>query len=90
VVQFEIGNRTLGLKLPGIRSKLPYATRQYGLRKLVEHIWMLIGMARSCQTMRELRDRMAMQFGREPFLLNMYIPAQPKQLPPGNPPPEIT
>jgi hypothetical protein len=58
-----------------------WLTSQYGLRKLVEHIWMLIGMARSCQTMRELRDRMAMQFGREPFLLNMYIPAQQKQLP---------
>lgn len=55
-----------------------WLTSQYGLKKLVEHIWMLIGMARGCQTMRELRDRMAMQFGREPFLLNMYIPAQPK------------
>lgn len=64
---------------PAPQGNLSYhrwLTSQYGLRKLVEHIWMLIGMARSCQTMRELRDRMAMQFGREPFLLNMYIPVQ--------------
>jgi hypothetical protein len=66
---------------PAPQGNLSYhrwLTSQYGLRKLVEHIWMLIGMARSCQTMRELRDRMAMQFGREPFLLNLYLPAQPK------------
>ncbi len=68
---------------PSPQGNLSYhrwLTSQYGLRKLMEHIWMLIGMARSCQTMRELRDRMAMQFGREPFLLNMYIPAQPKKI----------
>jgi hypothetical protein len=66
---------------PSPQGNLSYhrwLTSQYGLRKLLEHIWMLIGMARSCQTMRELRDRMASQFGRQPFLLNMYIPAQPK------------
>jgi hypothetical protein len=66
---------------PAPRGNLSYhrwPTSQFGLRKLMEHNWMLIGMARSCQSMRELRDRMAMQFGREPFLLNMYIPSQPK------------
>lgn len=63
----------------GNQSYHRWLTSQYGLRKLIEHIWMLIGMGRSCQTMRELRDRMAMQHGREPFLLNMYIPAQPRQ-----------
>jgi hypothetical protein len=66
---------------PSPQGNLSYhrwLTSQYGLRKLVEHIWMLIGMARSCQTMRELRDRMAMQFGRQPFLLNLYIPSQQK------------
>ena len=52
---------------PSPQGNLSYhrwLTSQYGLRKLVEHIWMLVGMARGCQTMRELRDRMAMQFGR--------------------------
>jgi hypothetical protein len=32
---------------------------QYGLKKLVEHIWILIGVARTCETMLELRQRMA-------------------------------
>jgi len=69
-----------------------WLTSQYGLRKLMEHNWMLIGMARSCQTMRELRDRMAMQFGKQPFLLNMYIPIQPSntEKPPGELPPQST
>jgi hypothetical protein len=28
-----------------------------GLKKLVEHIWMIIGMARTCENMTELRDK---------------------------------
>jgi hypothetical protein len=79
---------------PAPKGNLSYhrwLTSQYGLRKLMEHNWMLIGMARSCQTMRELRDRMAMQFGKQPFLLNMYIPIQPPlkfNKPPGELPPQ--
>ena len=30
-----------------------WLSEQYGLRKLIEHIWMLIGMARACKTMPE-------------------------------------
>ena len=35
---------------------------QFGLRKLIEHIWMLIGMASACHDMAELRQRMAEKF----------------------------
>jgi len=52
-----------------------WLTAQYGLKKLIEHIWMLIGMARACQTMRELRERMAEQFGRLPLQLTLYVPS---------------
>ena len=52
-----------------------WLTAQYGLKKLVEHIWMLIGMARACQTMRELRERMGEQFGRQPLQLTLYVPS---------------
>ena len=38
---------------------------QYGLKRLVEHIWMLIGMAAVCHDMPQLRARMAERFGRE-------------------------
>jgi len=36
-----------------------WVSSQYGLKKLVEHIRMLIGVARTCRTMTELQDRMA-------------------------------
>lgn len=51
-----------------------WLSSQYGLKKLVEHIWMLIGMARSCSTMRELRERMAIQYGRQNVQLNLFLP----------------
>lgn len=47
---------------------------QYGLRKLTEHIWMLIGLASACQDMQELRSRMAEKFGREGVQFTLYLP----------------
>jgi len=47
---------------------------QYGLKKLMEHIWMLIGIASTCRDMRELRQRMAEKFGREELQLTLYLP----------------
>lgn len=47
---------------------------QYGLKKLVEHIWMIIGMARTCESMLELRDRVNAMYGNEPIQLRMYLP----------------
>jgi P63C domain-containing protein len=47
---------------------------QYGLRRLLEHIWMLIGLASACQDMKELRARMAEKFGREGIQLTLYLP----------------
>ena len=47
---------------------------QFGLKKLIEHIWMLIGMASACRDMAELRQRMAEKFGRERIQLTLYLP----------------
>lgn len=47
---------------------------QYGLKKLVEHIWVLIGVARTCETMIELRQRMAELNGRRLIQLMLPIP----------------
>jgi len=47
---------------------------QYGLRRLVEHIWMVIGMAKTCETMTDLRDRVAALEGKQPVQLRMYLP----------------
>jgi hypothetical protein len=44
------------------------------LKKLAEHIWMLISVAKTCTTMIELRDRMAALNGKQPFQLRFYLP----------------
>jgi hypothetical protein len=49
---------------------------QYGLKKLVEHIWLIIGMASACYDMKELRQRMAEKFGREGVQFTMYLPIE--------------
>jgi hypothetical protein len=51
-----------------------WLSSQYGLKRLVEHIWMLIGIASVCQDMPELRRRMAEKFGREGVQLTLYLP----------------
>jgi hypothetical protein len=53
---------------------------QYGLKKLVEHIWMLIGVSRTCENMVELRQRMAELNGRTMVQLMLPLP-KPKQEP---------
>ncbi len=40
-----------------------WLSEQYGLRKLVEHIWKIIGVASTCQNMAELRVKMKDLYG---------------------------
>lgn len=56
--------------------------KQYGLVKLTQHIWMVVGIAKTCETMGELRMRMAQQFGRQPVLHTMFLrpPSAPQPL----------
>jgi hypothetical protein len=57
-----------------------WLTAQYGLKKLVEHIWMLIGMARACKTMDELRAKKAEAGGRQRITVTVYVkPPNPNQ-----------
>jgi P63C domain len=51
-----------------------WLSEQYGLRKLVQHIYTLIGVAKTCHTMRELRDKMAEMYGKTPVQLTLYMP----------------
>lgn len=51
-----------------------WLSSQYGLKKLVEHIWLVIGMASACHDMAELRQKMAEKFGREGIQLTLYLP----------------
>jgi len=57
-----------------------WLTGQYGLRKLTEHIWMVIGMARGCKTMEELRAKRAEATGRQRITVTVYVkPTNPNQ-----------
>jgi len=41
-----------------------WLNEQYGLKKLVEHIWKVIGVASTCETMDELRKKMRELYGK--------------------------
>lgn len=47
---------------------------QFGLKKLVEHIWVVVGIAKTCSTMSELRDKVAELYGKQAVQLRMYLP----------------
>ena len=63
------------------RNYHQWLNAQHGLKRLVEHIWKLIGIATQCHDMRDLRQRMAEQHGREGVQFTMYLPPpQPGQI----------
>lgn len=49
-------------------------TDNFGVRKLVSRCWEVIGMSKSCQTMPELRSKIALHYGKKPVQLTMYLP----------------
>jgi hypothetical protein len=53
-----------------------WLSSQYGLKKLMEHIWVLIGVASTCTNMMELRYQMAKRYGKQPLQLTMFVPAR--------------
>lgn len=62
---------------PGIRwhSQL---TVDVGVRQLVSRCFEVIGMAKTCTDMRELRDKVALHYGKKPIQLTFYL-APPKR-----------
>ena len=51
-----------------------WLSNQYGLKKLVEHIWKLIGVASTCQNMSELKTKMAELHGRQAVQYTLFLP----------------
>jgi P63C domain len=49
-------------------------TENYGARKLVSRCYEIIGMAKTCHTIQELRQKVAEQDGKEPVQLTLYLP----------------
>lgn len=48
---------------------------QFGLPKLIQHIYILIGVARTCDNMAELRRKMAEMNGKIPVQYTLFVPA---------------
>lgn len=48
-----------------------WLTGDFGVRKLTEHINQIIGVAKTCTTMQELRDKVAHYYRKEPIQLTM-------------------
>jgi len=42
-----------------------WMSQQYGLKKLIEHIWKVIGIASTCQTLEELRKQLHRIYGKQ-------------------------
>jgi hypothetical protein len=53
-----------------------WMSSQYGLKKLLEHIWKIIGIASTCQDMMELRNKIAAMYGRVGVQYMLYLPAE--------------
>jgi len=49
-------------------------TENIGARQLVSRCYEVIGMAKTCQDMRELRDKVAEHYGRFPVQFRLYLP----------------
>jgi P63C domain len=49
-------------------------TQDIGLKALIPHIFEIIGIAKTCRDLRELREKVAEHYGREPVQLTMYLP----------------
>lgn len=52
-------------------------TENVGVRTLVSRCWEIVGMAKTCQDIRELRERVAQHYGREVVQLTLSLPRRP-------------
>lgn len=51
-----------------------WMTKDVGLKALISHIYKIIGMGDTCHDMRELRDRVAVRYGRKLVQLTLSLP----------------
>jgi len=53
---------------------------QYGLKRLIEHIWKVIGIANTCRDIEELRYQMANIFGKQGLQFQLKLVPVPRSL----------
>lgn len=51
-------------------------TENYGVRQLVSRCFEIIGVAKTCETIKELRNKVALHYGKEPVQLTIYLPSR--------------
>lgn len=54
-----------------------WMTRDVGLKALLGHIYEIIGIAKTCRDMTELRYKVSLHYGKEPMQLTIYVPQTP-------------
>lgn len=57
---------------PGVRWHRQL-TENHGIRMLVSRCYEIVGMAKTCINMRELKERVAVHYGKSPVQLTMYV-----------------
>lgn len=50
-----------------------WMTADVGLKNLIPHIYQVIGIAKTCMNMKELREKVAFHYGKEPMQLSMSV-----------------
>lgn len=50
-----------------------WMTQDFGLKALIPHIYEVIGIAKTCDDMRELRDKVAQHYGKREYQITMYL-----------------
>jgi hypothetical protein len=65
---------------PGVRWHRQL-TENIGVRALVSRCYEVIGMAKECRDMRELRDKVARHYGRQVVQLRCLCPHRHRQIP---------
>lgn len=63
---------------PGVRWH-QQLTDNLGVRQLVSRCFEVIGMAKTCNDMRELRDKVALHYGKQPVQLTFYLSPPEKE-----------
>lgn len=51
-----------------------WMTQDIGLKALISYIYEIIGIAKTCEDIKELREKVAIHYGREPVQLTLYLP----------------
>jgi P63C domain len=59
---------------PGIKW-FQQLTDNHGVRQLVSRCYEVVGMSKDCHNMRELRDKVARHYGKQPVQLTFYVDA---------------